>query len=62
MGRKIVKLNEHALHNIIKETINIILEEQSERDEIWYRGYNSKYGSQRDNMIWLTDDISYARA
>lgn len=62
MPKRIIKLTELCLHNIIKETINTLLAEQSERYEIWYRGYNSKYGSQRDNMIWLTDDISYARA
>ena len=29
--------------------------------EIWYRGYNSKYGSDNNHLLWLTDDISYAR-
>jgi len=62
MPKRIIKLTESTLHAIIKETINTILEEQGEKYEIWYRGYKSKYGSQKDNMIWLTDDISYARA
>ena len=30
--------------------------------ETWYRGYKSKYGSDHDHLLWLTDDISYARA
>lgn len=30
--------------------------------ETWYRGYDSKYGSDNTHLIWLTDDISYARA
>ena len=28
--------------------------------EVWYRGYNSTYGSERTHLIWMTDDISYA--
>lgn len=27
----------------------------------WYRGYNSKYGSNYTHLLWLTDDIDYAR-
>ena len=29
--------------------------------ETWYRGYNSKYGSNHTHLLWLTDDIDYAR-
>ena len=29
--------------------------------ETWYRGYNSKYGSNYTHLLWLTDDINYAR-
>ena len=29
--------------------------------ETWYRGYNSKYGSNYTHLLWLTDDIDYAR-
>lgn len=29
---------------------------------IWYRGYNSKYGSDKTALLWLTEDVSYARA
>lgn len=39
----------------------IIETEDNKNFEKWYRGYNSKYGSQRNHMIWITDDISYAR-
>lgn len=59
--KKRVKLTESDLHRIVKESINIILREQSDRFETYYRGYNSKYGSQYDHMLWITDDISYAR-
>ena len=34
---------------------------QNSNLETWYRGYNSKYGSQRDHLLWLTDDIDYAK-
>ena len=29
--------------------------------ETWYRGYNSNYGSNYTHLLWLTDDIDYAR-
>ena len=59
--KKLIRLTESDLHRIVKESIKIILGEQSDRFETYYRGYNSKYGSQRDHMLWITDDISYAR-
>ena len=34
---------------------------QNSNLETWYRGYNSRYGSQRDHLLWLTDDIDYAK-
>ena len=30
--------------------------------ETWYRGYDSTYGSERNHLLWLTDDIGYARS
>lgn len=39
-----------------------MMEEGQGNTETWYRGYNSKYGSDRTHLLWLTDDISYARA
>jgi hypothetical protein len=46
-----------------KEEGEVIKEDsvEGENFEKYYRGYNSKYGSQRNHMIWITDDISYAR-
>lgn len=29
--------------------------------EIYYRGYKKQYGSQRTHLLWLTDDIDYAK-
>lgn len=39
-----------------------MMEEGQENLETWYRGYNSKYGSERTHLLWLTSEISYARA
>lgn len=61
MSKKQIRLTEQDLHRIVKKSVKIILEEQSDRFETYYRGYNSKYGSQRNHMIWITNDISYAR-
>ena len=61
MNKKLIRLAESDLHKIIKESVKRILIEQSDKFETYYRGYNSKYGSQRDHMFWITDDISYAR-
>ena len=36
-------------------------ENEQWRVETWYRGYNSKFGSERTHLLWLTDDISYAK-
>ena len=30
--------------------------------ETWYRGYNSKYGSEHDHLLWLTTDKCYAKS
>lgn len=38
-----------------------MMEESEERFETWYRGYNAKYGSDHNHLLWLTDDIDYAR-
>lgn len=46
----------------IEEMGNKIFGSKYERYETWYRGYNYEYGSQRNHLIWLTTDISYARA
>ena len=29
---------------------------------VWYRGYKAKYGSDHGPVLWLTDDIDYARS
>ena len=58
--KKLIRLTEGDLHNIIRESVKRILTE-SDNYETYYRGYNSKYGSRRDNLYWITDDISYAR-
>lgn len=39
-----------------------MMEESQERFETWYRGYKAKYGSDHDHLLWLTDDIDYARS
>ena len=39
-----------------------MMEEGQSNLETWYRGYNSKYGSERTHLLWLTSEISYARA
>lgn len=39
-----------------------MMEENQGNLETWYRGYNSKFGSDRTHLIWLASDISYARA
>ena len=38
------------------------MEESEKRFETWYRGYKAKYGSDYDHLLWLTDDIDYARS
>ena len=48
-------LSRNKLHRIIIESVNKILTEDEERFEKWYRGYNSKYGSDKTHLIWLTD-------
>ena len=39
-----------------------MMEEGQENLETWYRGYKAKYGSDYDHLLWLTDDIDYARS
>lgn len=29
--------------------------------ETWYRGFDSRYGEYKNHLLWLTDDIEYAR-
>ena len=61
--KQIIKLTESDLHSIISETLKKILtENNNDKYETWYRGYNSKYGSQRNHLLWITDDISYAKS
>ena len=60
-----MKLTESQLRHIIKEAISSVLLEQDNINpnlETYYRGYNSKYGSQYTNILWITDDIRYAKA
>jgi len=40
---------------------SIMVCENTDNIEIWYRGYNSKYGEQRDHLLWVTDDLDYAK-
>lgn len=61
MDKKLIRLTESDLHKIVKESVNRILKEQSSNFETFYRGYNSKYGSEHNHLLWITDDISYAR-
>ena len=53
--KQIVKLTETDLHRIIKNSVKKILSENNNNLEKWYRGYNSKYGSQKTHLIWLTN-------
>lgn len=48
--------------NAVRKKYEKYLTEDKQRYKIMYRGYNSKYGSQKSHCLWLTDDISYARA
>ena len=41
-----------------KENVN----EGTGNFEKWYRGYNAKYGSDHTFVLWLTNDIDYARS
>ena len=56
------KEQEQILDGIIKESVNKVLRENKSNIETWYRGYNSVYGSEKNHLLWLTDDISYARS
>lgn len=51
-------INENRLNRIISESIDNIL---GNKYEIWYRGYDSKYGSNHTHLLWVTDDVSYAK-
>lgn len=55
-------INDAILDGIIKESVNKVLREKKSNIETWYRGYNSVYGSEKNHLLWLTDDISYARS
>lgn len=59
--KKLIRLTESDLHNIVKKSVRKLLREQSNNLEKWYRGYNSKYGSDKTNLIWLTN-IEEARS
>lgn len=56
-----IRLTESELHRVIKESVFAVLAETEGNYETWYRGYDSGKGFQRDNLIWITDDISYAK-
>ena len=58
--KKIIRLTEGDLHRMVRESVKRVLNE-SNRYETYYRGYNSKYGSQKTHLLWLSDDIGYAR-
>ena len=47
--------------NITEAVKPILKENETTHYEKWYRGYNSKYGSQHDHLLWIADDIAYAR-
>ena len=53
--KQIIKLTETDLHRIIKNSVKKLLSENNNNFEKWYRGYNSKYGSQKTHLIWLTN-------
>lgn len=55
-------ITESLLDKIIKESLNKVLRENKSNIETWYRGYNSAYGSEKSHLLWVTDDISYARS
>ena len=58
-------ISQNKLTSLIKEAISSVLLEQNNNNpnlETYYRGYNSKYGSQYTNLLWITDDISYAKS
>ena len=50
-----LNLNEAYLNRIIKKAINETISEKNGNYQKWYRGYNSKFGSDRTHLIWLTD-------
>lgn len=58
--KQLIRLTENDLHNIVRRVIKEAIE-GSVRYDKWYRGYNSKYGSDSTHLLWLTDDIDYAR-
>lgn len=50
-----------TIKNIVKKST--LCEATNPNDEIWYRGYESQFGfnGTNKNILWLTDDIDYAR-
>jgi len=56
-----VRLSESDLREIVRESVRKLLESEDSGYETFYRGYGSKYGSQRNHLLWLTDDLSYAK-
>lgn len=53
----------NVIHRFMNRPVNNILKENKTNNyEIWYRGYDSNYGLERNHLLWLTNDISYARA
>jgi hypothetical protein len=57
-----IRLTESDMVRIVSESVRRIVEDSTGGFETYYRGYNSKYGSQKGHMLWITADISYARA
>lgn len=51
----------NTVNRIINEEINklkrSIIKENENTLEKWYRGYNSRYGSDKTHLIWLTDIV-----
>ena len=61
MKAYIIKMgNKIDLHRIIQESLRKVIFEGDDRYEKWYRGYDSRYGSSRNHLLWITDDMSYA--
>ena len=54
-----IMVSEFDLHRIIQESLRKVIFEDDDRYEKWYRGYNSMYGSSRNHLLWITDNMSY---
>ena len=61
MKNEYVRLDMDKIRRIVSESISLVLSESENDREIWYRGFDSSYGSKRNHLLWVTDDIDYAR-